>query len=305
MSRRKAPRVLRTRPSLFRPKGLRLEWLEDRTVPAGLTLTFADPTLEEGFGTTGTVTRTGTDLSQPMVVRLYSPSPIWVSVPSMVLIPAGQASATFPVQAVDDVVPEGNLTTNLQASSDYPPATAYALLTVLDDDPYDPIAQPDGYDVNEDEPFSTDPYYWGVLNNDSSPNGALTASLVSGPSRGALTFNPDGRFSYTPDPDFSGQDFFTYRATDPLGVSGETIVTLFVWGMNDPIQLGAPGPRTTAEDTPLTFSTAGGSAITVADVDNRLVMVSLLVNGGASNGILTLPSTAGLLFPYLVPQRTV
>ena len=74
-------------------------------------------------------------------------------------------------------------------------------------------------------------------------------------------------------------------------------MTLFVWGMHDPIQLNAPGPQSTAEDTPFTFGPATGNAITIADVDNSRVLVSLLVNGG--DGILTLPSTTGLIFPYL------
>lgn len=295
MRRRPVVRSRRSLPSLYRPRGLRLEWLEDRTVPTGLNFSLADSTLGEGELTLGTVTRDG-DLSLPLVVWLATPSPLWASTPGMVLIPAGEASATFPVGAVDDVVPEGDLTTSLSASTAYT-STAHALLTVVDDDPADPIAASDGYDVNEDETFSTQLYYPGVLDNDSSPTGALTASPVSGPSHGTLTLNPDGHFNYSPDANFSGLDFFTYRATDALGASGETIVTLFVWGMFDPIQLNAPGPQSTAEETPLSFGTATGNAISINDVDNSRVLVSLLVNGG--DGFLTLPSTTWLIFPYL------
>ena len=120
---------------------------------------------------------------------------------------------------------------------------------------------------------------------------------MSGPSHGTLTLNPDGNFVYIPDPNFAGQDYFTYRATDPLGVSGQTIVTLFVWGTQDPIQLSTPSTQTTSEDTPFFFGTTTGNAISIADADNSRVLVSLLANGG--DGILTLPSTAGLIFPYL------
>src|SRR6185369_16175168 len=44
----------------------------------------------------------------------------------------------------------------------------------------------------------------------------------------------------------------------------------------------------------ITFSAANGNAITVSDADQPRVLVSLWVQ----NGILTLPSTAGLEFPY-------
>src|SRR5690606_15872536 len=53
----------------------------------------------------------------------------------------------------------------------------------------------------------------GVLSNDINPdNNPLTAILVSTVSNGILTFNSDGSFDYTPNPDYSGSDSFTYKA---------------------------------------------------------------------------------------------
>jgi VCBS repeat-containing protein len=53
----------------------------------------------------------------------------------------------------------------------------------------------------------------GVLANDSDGDGdLLTAVLVQDVSHGLLTLNSDGSFEYMPDPDFHGQDSFTYRA---------------------------------------------------------------------------------------------
>ena len=63
--------------------------------------------------------------------------------------------------------------------------------------------------------------------------------------------------------------------------------------MDDPIQVAVPGPQTIAEDTSLTFSAANGNAFTVIDIESPRVLVALLVQ----DGILTLPSTAGLEFP--------
>jgi hypothetical protein len=78
-----------------------------------------------------------------------------------------------------------------------------------------------------------------LLFNDSDPDDdLLTAVLVSGPSNGSLTLNPDGTFRYTPNPDFAGTDSFTYRASDGRLASAPTTVTLTVRPRPDLV--GAP-----------------------------------------------------------------
>ena len=62
----------------------------------------------------------------------------------------------------------------------------------------------------------------GVLVNDNDiKRNALTAQLVSPPSRGSLTLNSDGSFSYTPQAGFVGRDSFNYLPLDPFS-SGST-----------------------------------------------------------------------------------
>jgi VCBS repeat-containing protein len=57
-----------------------------------------------------------------------------------------------------------------------------------------------------------------VLGNDTDPDGDdLTAVLVSGPANGAVVLNPDGTFTYTPNPGWNGTDTFTYQADDGAG----------------------------------------------------------------------------------------
>ena len=56
----------------------------------------------------------------------------------------------------------------------------------------------------------------GVLKNDESPNGELTAILISGAKYGSLDLNADGSFTYIPDLDFTGQDKFIYKAFDGI-----------------------------------------------------------------------------------------
>src|SRR5206468_458529 len=59
-----------------------------------------------------------------------------------------------------------------------------------------PVAGNDSYSVNEDGVLTVSAA--GVLGNDVDADGqALSASLVSGPSHGVLTFNADGSFAYT------------------------------------------------------------------------------------------------------------
>ncbi len=70
----------------------------------------------------------------------------------------------------------------------------------------------------------------GVLSNDRDADGdPLTASLVSGPSNGLLTFNSDGSFTYTPLTSLvTFSDHFTYRAFDGQAYSNPATVTIQV-----------------------------------------------------------------------------
>jgi hypothetical protein len=69
----------------------------------------------------------------------------------------------------------------------------------------------------------------GVLTNDATGAGTnLTALLVTGPSQGALTLNPDGSFAYTPATNFYGVDTFTYEDYDGVSTGNVATVTLLV-----------------------------------------------------------------------------
>jgi len=70
----------------------------------------------------------------------------------------------------------------------------------------------------------------GVLGNDTDADGnRLTAVLVTGPANGALTFNSDGSFTYTPLTSlFTFTDSFTYRAFDGAAYSNMATVTIQV-----------------------------------------------------------------------------
>jgi adhesin/invasin len=90
-----------------------------------------------------------------------------------------------------------------------------------------PTANDDSYSVQQDATLTVNAP--GVLVNDTDPNNdSLTAEQDNGPSNGALTLNPDGSFTYTPNSGFSGQDSFTYHATDGSLSSNSATVTITV-----------------------------------------------------------------------------
>ncbi|HOD51992.1 MAG TPA: tandem-95 repeat protein, partial [Candidatus Hydrogenedentes bacterium] len=95
-----------------------------------------------------------------------------------------------------------------------------------------PVANPDSYTVPEDQTLTI--VAPGVLGNDTDAEGnALAAVLVTGPGHGALTFNADGSFVYTPAANYNGADSFTYRANDGSLDSNEAAVTITVTPVND------------------------------------------------------------------------
>jgi hypothetical protein len=71
----------------------------------------------------------------------------------------------------------------------------------------------------------------GVLANDSDGDAdPLTATLVSGPSKGTLVFRADGSFDYTPAKNFTGTVSFTYKAGDGTDSSANTTVSIAIGG---------------------------------------------------------------------------
>ena len=99
---------------------------------AALAMSLANSSISENGGTTtGTVSRNSYDLSQSLTVNLASSDTTEATVPATVTIPAGQASATFPITAVDDTLLDGSQTVTISAA-----ATGFAgdskTLTVTD-----------------------------------------------------------------------------------------------------------------------------------------------------------------------------
>jgi VCBS repeat-containing protein len=91
-----------------------------------------------------------------------------------------------------------------------------------------PVAGDRSYGVPKDGTLNV-PATSGLLNGATDADGDyLTASLLSGPSSGSLSVNPDGSFTYTPNSGFTGTDSFTYQVNDGALNSNTATVTLTV-----------------------------------------------------------------------------
>jgi hypothetical protein len=142
-----------------------------------------------------------------------------------------------------------------------------------------PVALSEQFAVVEGTPL--DVAAAGVLANDTDVDSAtLSAVLVAGPARGALTLHADGAFRYVPAPGFAGRDSFVYRASDGSAMSQDVVVQIDVTAVND-------APAATAdvfdavEDQPLAVVAAG---VLANDLD---------ADGDALTALLVSPPTHG------------
>jgi len=123
--------------------------------------------------------------------------------------------------------------------------------------------------------------------SDDSGSNKLTFSMVSQPQHGTINLDANGSLRYTPDPNFSGSDYFTYRVSDQADNSVEQNVTIIVVDMNE-----APVPTFTTlrvqEDTNKT------AALTATD-DNNDTLTFIVVTR-PQHGTLKLEADGSFLY---------
>lgn len=148
-----------------------------------------------------------------------------------------------------------------------------------------PTAVDDAYPTPEDVVLVL-PAVAGVLANDSDPEGdPLQALLATGPSNGTLALAPDGSFTYAPNPQFSGSDSFTYRATDGGNPSDPATVTLTVNEVPDP-PVAVDDAYEVEPDGMLLVSSPLGVLGNDSDPEGQLL--SAVLEQGTSQGALAL-----------------
>jgi gliding motility-associated-like protein len=150
-----------------------------------------------------------------------------------------------------------------------------------------PVVNDDSYTIFEDNQLVTTTAD-GILANDNDPdNDVLTITIQNNVSHGTLIMNNDGTFTYTPDLNYNGSDFFTYTVNDGSVNSSIAVVSISITAVNDAPQAN-DDTYSVDEDTPLSVNVADGVLINDTDPDNTDLTVSLQNN--VSNGVLTMAS---------------
>lgn len=182
---------------------------------------------------TGMVTRSG-DTSSALEVTLESDSPTEATVPATVTILAGEASATFDVDAVDDLEPDGDQTVTISASgTDI--FSGSAVITVADNEAPTPTitlsADPSSFSENGGssaitiEISAADPEgYTFDLSSDDTSELTVPDTVTIAPDATTATFTATG----VNDADSDGPQTVVITATDPNLVITAATVSVIV-----------------------------------------------------------------------------
>lgn len=205
------------------------------------------------------------------------------------------------IQALLDVGSH-SITANYLGDGTFAPSSSSALSYEVTASNSAPVANPDAFGLSEDGSLIQGAP--GVLANDTDADGdGLTAQVIGGPpANGSLTFNANGSFTYTPDPDFNGADQFSYRANDGAANSAVVAVTLTVAAVNDPPSFTAGGPVSVNTAQALSFSEQWATGIGPGPPDEAgqvLTFSVTLDNPADASAFMELPqisSTGTLTF---------
>ncbi|WP_367066640.1 tandem-95 repeat protein [Oryzisolibacter sp. LB2S] len=124
-----------------------------------------------------------------------------------------------------------------------------------------------------------------VVGRDPDGN-TLSYTTGTPPSHGTVVVNPDGTYTYTPDPDYHGPDSFTVTVDDGQGGTTTSTVTIEVTPVNDPVQ-AQDDNLTTTEDTPLVLDLLGNDSAPDGGLHVTSINGTALTPGVAQDIVIT------------------
>ncbi len=152
------------------------------------------------------------------------------------------------------------------------------LLVIIQPVPDPPVAMDDQATTDEDTPVTIP-----ILANDYDVDGdpiTLVGVNTNG-TQGDVQVNPDQTVTYTPPPDFHGQDQFSYTITDGQ-LTDDALVIINVLPVNDP-PVAQDDSVTTDEDTPVTIPVLANDT----DADNDpLTVIGLILTGTLGSAVI-------------------
>jgi Ca2+-binding RTX toxin-like protein len=146
-----------------------------------------------------------------------------------------------------------------------------------------PVANDDSLTTDEDNSASIN-----VLANDSDPEGGPLTVVSASAEHGVVTIGPDGKLTYTPDPDYNGEDTITYVIEDDHGNQDTAEVGVTVTPVND-LPVATDDDATTNEDEPIVIEVLGNDS----DVDGDPLTVT---SASAGHGTVTIGADGKLTY---------
>jgi len=165
---------------------------------------------------------------------------------------------------------------------------------VIGNDP--PIANADTNTVEVDTPVTGT-----VMSNDFDPDGdPITVTNNTQPTNGSVVMNPNGIYTYTPDPGYEGEDIFEYTICDDgaPALCDTTTVTIQVIPDNGNITVANDDAYYAEIGNPINGNVSEND--TDPEGDNQLV--NIIPVSGPTNGILVLNTDGTFLYTPINPS---
>lgn len=149
-----------------------------------------------------------------------------------------------------------------------------------------PVTDNDSAVIDEDNTVVVN-----VVDNDTDIDGTIdpaTVRIINNPVNGSASVSA-GIVTYTPSPDFNGNDNLAYTVNDNEGATSNTAtVSITVTSVND-APIANNDSATTNEDTTVTFAVL----VNDSDIDGSVSIADIIIVSEVSNGVMTINAADG------------